>query len=621
MQSPKTTKITSGDSLVEHIPPLATEYGAYTSLDFNKVEQQAFAFADAIENQIEKLIEILLEYETYEVATDEIARTLDHLRNLKENKDYFKLRIGDVAAFLPRNQPLYAFTCFVVIPSLMSHKVHFRIPSTMRGFLPKVFQHLEVFKFFPNIVISSKERIEFLRERSALMINPKTKETKPVTDAVIFTGTSVHSDQLRLVFDRRTLFISNGAGHNPIVIGEDADIHNAVEAVLSLALYNQGQDCAAPNTILVHKKIIDKFMENFHSEFAKVEIGPYHNRSSRVGPISNPEDLKYIETLIVDNREWLDEKTNGVIRTAQAIVEPTIISKPLTAGGNYEESFAPVLFIQEYLEDKELAQYFESQKYAQNAMYVTLYGESEYIKKLIGRPVAGRILHHPDTFLHNTHLHMPGIERGTQPYGGYGHGASSISIYGKTTAMPTLPQRDIFEWVAKPLLDKTINSISVSSLQEFTQFEYKNVEKILRLKSIKPDKHDHLKLSDNTYFDLHSVKTDGSRYVKLEEGNLYRLLSEPNAEYIAALEPDDLKLIRALRILLGKKNEISFDEFSTSLFSIPKVADTTAEENGAKQLKFFKNIYQLLLKQDRGPRLAQFLWELNGDTVDNLLDV
>ena len=621
MRSSNTTKLASEHSLSEHVPVIIKEYDAYTPLDFEKVEQLAGLLADAIESDIDQLINILLEYESYEVATDEIARTIDHLRSLKENKDYFKLRIGAVTTFLPRNQPLYAFTCFVVVPSLMASEVHFRIPHTMRNFLPKILKHLDVFTLFPNIIISSKERIEFLKDRSALLINPKTNESRSVTDAVIFTGSSTHADQLRMVFDRRTLFISNGAGHNPVVVSESADLSKAIDAALTLALYNQGQDCAAPNTILVHQDIYKRFMDHFHKEFAKIKIGPYYDRSCRVGPISNPDDLKYIETLLVDNREWLDKNTKGVIRTAEVIVEPAVICKPLKEGGNYEESFAPILFIQKYTEDEELALYFENPRYAPNAMYITLYGESNYIKDLIGRPVGGRILHHKDTFLHNTHLHIPGIERGTQPYGGYGHGASSISIYGKITAMPTLPQRDIYEWVAQPLIEKKIDNAYRKTLREFTQTENKNVEKILRLRTVKADKQDQVKISDNTYFDLSSVKTSGSRFVKIEESNIFHLLDEQNVEYVATLEAGDLKLIRALRMLLGRKSEISFEEFNASLFAIPKESNATEENNGERQLRFFQNVYQLLLKKDRGPRLGPFLWELRGDTIDNLLDV
>src|SRR3990167_4723429 len=122
--------------------PHAT-YAPYTLIDFSKSQKLANALAERIETRFEELAHILLEYESYEVVTDEIARTLDLLRNLNENRDYFQLRVNEVTTFLPKNQPLYAFTCFVVVPSLMAHEVHFRIPQSMRHFFPKLLAVLD----------------------------------------------------------------------------------------------------------------------------------------------------------------------------------------------------------------------------------------------------------------------------------------------------------------------------------------------------------------------------------------------------------------------------------------------------------------------------------------------
>ncbi len=370
-------------------PQKDVENEALEPLNFSLLNERASSFARHIESHFEDIAEILLDYESFEVVQDETARTLDILKNLRENKEYFALRVGSVASFLPRNQPLYALTCFVIIPSLMASEVHFRIPHSMRHFLPRLLRVLKIDEFFPNITVARKERLKFLRERSALKIDPKTEESMPVTDAVIFTGTSHHAEKLRLVFDQRTLFIANGSGHNPIVITEDASIPEAVEATLALQLYNQGQDCAAPNAILVHRHSYKPFMRLLREELQKVRVGHYRDRSCRVGPISEPEDLKRIQNLLVDNREWLDPSTPGIIRTNEVIVEPTIICKPLKEGGNFTEVFSPVIIVQQYEDDADLSTYFEHSHYARNAMYVSVYGTSKYIESLIGNCIEG----------------------------------------------------------------------------------------------------------------------------------------------------------------------------------------------------------------------------------------
>ena len=259
-----------------------------TKIDFAEVSRKAKAFADEIIHRRDDLIEILLEYESYQVASDEISRTIDLLNNLHENSEYFKIKVGEIASFLPRNQPVYALTCFVIVPSFLTTVVHFRVPEAVREILPRILDLLKFDQLIPNARVSSLGRLEFLRERSAILRDRLTGQTRPVTEAVIFTGTPHHADQLRRVFDKRTLFIANGAGHNPIVVGSGADLSAAVEATLEVSLYNQGQDCAAPNSVLVLENEYEDFMDILRHRLSLVSVGEYKQRRCRVGPISNP---------------------------------------------------------------------------------------------------------------------------------------------------------------------------------------------------------------------------------------------------------------------------------------------------------------------------------------------
>jgi|SRR3989344_3630133 len=597
-------------------------YYPYTAIDFEEINKRAQRFVNIIESCRGNLTKILLRYESYEVVKDEISRTLDLLKNLRENRNFFQLRVGAVAAFLPRNQPLYALTCFVIVPSLMASEVHFRIPHSMWSFFSDMFMLLGISKLFPNVIVSTRHRIEFLTERSAMLVNPDTKESRPLTDVVIFTGKPVHADQLRKVFDRQTLFISNGAGHNPVVISKNADLPKAIDAVLTLQFYNQGQDCAAPNAILVQKDIFQKFLTLLRRSVATIKVGHYTDITSRIGPISDPKDLVRIQNFLVEHREWIDPFTPGIIRTHEAIVEPTIICKPLIRGGNFNEVFAPIIVVQKYSVDSDLKLYFEDQRYAQNAMYVTLYGTSKYVKNLVGRPIRGKVLHKKSSLIHNTHLHASGIERGTKPYGGYGYGASSTSINGKITPMPTLPQRDIYEQIAKPILRKKTIKKNDTELKKFTKIHNKDVQKLLRLRlTNEVDQEEMRNLKDIVYFDTHLIKKNGIRYVKVKDNTAYRLLRNPNKEFIATLSHEDLKLIRVLRRLLQRRSTVSSNIFSTLLYEISKRSKVTKTDQKTQQSRFFQHIYQLLFGTKSGPKLTEFLYEVEKEKLNRLLSV
>jgi lysyl-tRNA synthetase class 1 len=359
----------------------------------------------------------------------------------------------------------------------MAAEVFVKEPTVMRHFFFDLLKTINVENFFPNIQISRKTREAFVDERAAVTINIKTGNKEPITDVVIFTGSKENADKLRNIFQTKTLFIANGSGHNPFIVTETANIEKAVHDVVDVQLYNQGQDCSAPNAILVHADVYNAFVSQLRAKIKTVKIGPYVDRNNRVGPISRKSDLERIESVLVNNANWIDPATEGVIRTKSGIVEPTLILKPLKNGGNYEETFAPIFFVQKYDTDWHLAKYFEQPAYEQNAMYIALYGKSAYIESMTGKPFAcGRVLHPAKTIIRNSNSHVSGFERGTQEYGGYGHATSSISIYGKFIPKPTLPQRDIFEYLVRPskqveIVAKKMQKVGTKKAQKLSKKE------------------------------------------------------------------------------------------------------------------------------------------------------
>jgi len=614
------------ENQVNHKKADINMYKKFSSINFSQVKELALKFAEKIESNRELLVDTLLEYESFEVANDEIERTLDLLKSLEENKEYFSHRVGAVTAFMPRNQPVYALTCFVLVPSLMAEKVYFRIPAAMKFFFPKIIDLLEVVNFFPNIVISEKERLQFLAERTALKVNPdNSEETLPVTDAVIFTGTSKHADQLRMVFDNRTLFITNGSGHNPIVIAKSADLETAAEAVLSLTLYNQGQDCAAPNTILIEDTVYDDLIKVLLEKLQDVKIGAYKDRECRVGPISSAKDLVRVKEFLVNNREYIHERTPGLINTLKVILEPVVITKPLEDGGNYEEIFAPVIMAQKYSSNDQLKEYFENKKYLLHAMYVTLYGENDYILNLKDTVVDGRKIHDKYSVLHNTHLHAPGVERGTQPYGGRGYGASSTSFKGKLVGKATLPQRDMYEMLIKPIVTNETFLKEQKELLERTNLVLeKDVKKLLKIKNNEIKNKDSVvssKENETFYVDSTRVDSGEGRFVQIGTSVVYSLLERHNSEFISELSLSKIEQVIELVKLLKSKKSVTEDEFKKRMYAIPKKDSLSDDKNKIRQKDFFLTVYKLLFGKEKGPRLNHFLYEIDNAEILPLLDI
>ncbi|HLG25602.1 MAG TPA: lysine--tRNA ligase [Candidatus Gracilibacteria bacterium] len=128
----------------------------------------------------------------------------------------------------------------------------------------------------------------------------------------------------------------------------------------------------------------------------------------------------------------------------------------------------------------------------------------------------------------------------------------------------------------------------------------------------------------NLAFDSGSVAT---RLLKakawLETYNpeqVIRLRADVNREYASAMEEQDAGYVRKLREKLS--GEISsIGELEILVYGIPKDPALTPKENSPRQRAFFKDVYNLLINADTGPRLATFLWAVDRKKVLQLLDI
>ncbi|MBS9430361.1 aldehyde dehydrogenase family protein [Photorhabdus akhurstii] len=403
----------------------------YSKINFTEIRKKCDELSSALQKNREALVEALSGYQCKNVTEDEILRSIDVLNNIENNRAYFKKKIYGVTSFLPLNQPIYASVCFGFIPSLMAENVCIRPPTAMHTHYKKFEEVINLSEFSPTLSISYEDKELFLSQRVK------------ITDAVIFTGTPENALKVRKHFRKNTLFILNGAGHNPLIISKDADINLAVESAKRVVLYNQGQDCAGPNAILVHNDIYDLFKQRLISDLKNIEdkIGPYSDYKNIVGPNSDIDHSIKIASVFKVNRPYCTY--GGEVNPINGMIKPTVFEKELSLGGNYKEFFAPVFFLQRYYQDQDLIHYFSDPLYSANAMYISLFGTSDYIHHQLSER-----LHLPDSILSNTDLHLE--EHGYLPYGGQGPAASCLWYEGNRISGSTLPQRDIYHYLIEP---------------------------------------------------------------------------------------------------------------------------------------------------------------------------
>ena len=98
------------------------------------------------------------------------------------------------------------------------------------------------------------------------------------------------------------------------------------------------------------------------------------------------------------------------------------------------------------------------------------------------------------------------------------------------------------------------------------------------------------------------------------------LRTEVNADYAATLDDKRRAQIATLRTFL-QGDVTSITTLDQNLYSIPKAPTLNDKETKVAQRGFFKDVYNLLIGKDAGPRLSTFLWAIDRAIVLRLLDI
>ncbi len=94
-----------------------------------------------------------------------------------------------------------------------------------------------------------------------------------------------------------------------------------------------------------------------------------------------------------------------------------------------------------------------------------------------------------------------------------------------------------------------------------------------------------------------------------------------HADYLAQLSPAEKEQIRALHDFLIQNPTASIADIEAAAYQIPRTTNTSTAELAKQQRAFFKNVYQLLISRDTGPRLGTFLYVIDRQRTLQLLNV
>lgn len=121
-----------------------------------------------------------------------------------------------------------------------------------------------------------------------------------LVDSIMFTGGTEVGNYIEENKKPYKKYIAELGGNAALVVLEDADLELASRVALG-AFDNSGQRCTAINSILVHKKVADKFVKKFLEKTKKLKWGNPMNPNTDIGTVINEKAANRIKEKIMNS--------------------------------------------------------------------------------------------------------------------------------------------------------------------------------------------------------------------------------------------------------------------------------------------------------------------------------
>jgi salicylaldehyde dehydrogenase len=131
-------------------------------------------------------------------------------------------------------------------------------------------------------------------------------------------------------------------GKSPLVVLDDADIDEAVNAAIFGAFVFQGQVCMSTERIVVDEAIADNFVAKFAARAVKLPVGDPRKGACVIGPLVTPDASQRLANLIADSvRDGAKVVTGG--KVDGPFMTATVLDHVSSKMRIYdEETFGPV---------------------------------------------------------------------------------------------------------------------------------------------------------------------------------------------------------------------------------------------------------------------------------------
>lgn len=115
----------------------------------------------------------------------------------------------------------------------------------------------------------------------------------PDVDVVLFTGSYQVGKlvQRQAASEAHKFVATEMGGKNAVIVLDDADLAIAVPAAILSAFKTSGQRCVSANRLIVDRKIVDRFQDEFLAMADRIKIGDGLKEDVFMGPLINKEGV------------------------------------------------------------------------------------------------------------------------------------------------------------------------------------------------------------------------------------------------------------------------------------------------------------------------------------------
>jgi acyl-CoA reductase-like NAD-dependent aldehyde dehydrogenase len=157
-------------------------------------------------------------------------------------------------------------------------------------------------------------------------------------------------------------------GKNPLVVLDDADLDEAVQAAAFGSFFNQGQICMSTDRIIVRQEIADEFVARLTEKTASLRAGKPGEEGAVLAAMVDAKAAERVAGMVQDAIDKGALVTTGECSVEGSIMQPAVVDGVKPEMLLYqEESFGPVVTVLRVESDEEAVRLANDSEYGLSA--------------------------------------------------------------------------------------------------------------------------------------------------------------------------------------------------------------------------------------------------------------